>query len=221
MAEELNEAAELVGQDDSIWVTTLVGRGKTFSVGWERPRARSVEELARYQAATAIARIEKPVVAGINGDAIGQGLELALAADFRIAVSTARFGMPQVRYGFIPWDGGTQRLARLVGRSHALMLLLTGAIVDATTALRMGLISRVVEQANFESVVERVAGDIAAAAPLAARYAKEAVTKGRDMTMNQALRLEADLSILLQSTRDRSEGIRSFLLRRSPRFDGR
>lgn len=221
MAEELARAAEAVSQDDSIRVVTVTGRGQTFSLGWERLRLRSTEELPRYQAATAIARIEKPVVAAINGDAIGQGLELALAADIRIAAATAHFGMPQAQYGAVPWDGGTQRLPRLVGSAHALELLLTGAIVDAAEAFRMGLVSRTVSPEDLHEVVEDVAARIAAAAPLSTRYAKEAVLKGMDMTLAQALRLEADLNILLHSTRDRTEGIRSFLERRRPRFRGR
>ena len=221
MADELSQVAELVNQDDSIRVLAVAGRGDTFSTGWERLRVRSAEELAGYQAANAVALIEKPVVAAINGDAIGQGLELALAADIRIATATARFAMPQLRYGVVPWDGGTQRLPRLVGRAHALALLLTGAVVDAAEAFRMGLISRAVEPKEFQAVVDDVVGQIAAAAPVALRYAKETVTKGMDMTLDQALHLEADLNILLHSTRDRSEGLRSFLERRPPRFRGR
>ena len=221
MAEELTQVAELINQDGSIRVVTLMGRGQVFSSGWERLRTDSARELALYQAAATIARIEKPVVAAVNGDAIGPGLELALAADMRIATTTAHFGMPQARYGVVPWDGGTQRLPRVVGRAHALSLLLTGAIVDAPEALRIGLINRAVEPDEFQEVVDDVVSQIAAAAPVAARYAKETVMKGMDITLGQALRLEADLNILLHTTRDRSEGIRSFLERRSPRFRGR
>ena len=221
MAEELAQAAELVNQDESVRVATLSGKGQTFSYGWERLRARSRGELGTYQAAAAIAAIQIPVIAAINGDASGQGLELALAADIRIAVTTARMGMPQVHYGVLPWDGGTQRLPRLVGRTHALELLLTGNHVDAAQAFRMGLLSQVVEPQELPTVVEHVAGQIAALAPVAARYAKESVAKGMDMTLHQALRLEADLNILLHGTGDRSEGIRSFLERRPPRFRGK
>ncbi|MEE8442702.1 MAG: enoyl-CoA hydratase/isomerase family protein [Dehalococcoidia bacterium] len=221
MAEELAWTADTVNQDESIRVVTVTGTGRTFSSGWERLRVRSAEELVRYEAAKAIARIEKPVVAAINGDAIGQGLELALAADIRIAIDTAHFGMPQVSFGALPWDGGTQRLPRLIGRAHALELLLTGEVVDAVEAFRIGLVSRTVSPKEFHKVVEDTATQIASAAPVAARYAKETVLKGMDMTMDQALRLEADLNILLHSTHDRAEGIRSFLERRTPRFRGR
>lgn len=220
MVEELAQAVQLINQDDSIRVVTLMGKGQCFSSGWERIRFGSAEELARHQAAAAIARIQKPVVAAINGDAIGQGLELALAADIRIAAATAHFGMPQVRFGVMPWDGGTQRLPRLVGRAYALSLLLTGAVIDASEALRIGLVHQVVDPQELESATDAAATQIASAAPVAERYAKETVMKGMDMTLEQGLRLEADLNILLHSTGDRAEGIHSFLERRPPRFKG-
>ncbi|MFH1141527.1 MAG: enoyl-CoA hydratase/isomerase family protein [Chloroflexota bacterium] len=220
LAEELAQAAELINQDDSIRVVTLTGKGRSFSSGWERIRFGSAEELARHRAAGAIARIQKPVVAAINGDAIGQGLELALAADIRIAAATAHFGMPQVRFGVMPWDGGTQCLPRLVGRSHALALLLTGAVIDSSEALRIGLVHQMVEPQELEVATDVVVEQIASAAPVAERYAKETVMKGMDMTLEQGLHLEADLNILLHGTGDRAEGIRSFSERRPPRFRG-
>ena len=220
MVEELAQTAEIINQDDSIRVVTLIGKGQSFSSGWERIHFGSAEELARRRAAGAIARIQKPVVAAINGDAIGQGLELALAADIRIAAATAHFGMPQVRFGVMPWDGGTQRLPRLVGRAHALSLLLTGAVIDTREALRIGLVQQVVEPQELDAATDAAAEQIASAAPVAERYAKETVMKGMDMTLEQGLHLEADLNILLHSTGDRAEGIRSFLERRPPRFQG-
>lgn len=220
MVEELSQLAEQINQDDAIRVVTLTGRGSTFSSGWERLRVGSAQELARYQAARLIAGIQKPVLAAINGDAIGQGLELALAADLRIAVSTARLGLPQVRLGVMPWDGGTQLLPRIVGTPHALMLLFTGAMLDAAEAHRIGLVNRLAEPEHFEETVGQIVDQIASAAPLASRYAKEAIKKGMDGTVEQGLRMEADLNILLHTTSDRAEGIRSFLERRPPSFRG-
>ena len=133
----------------------------------------------------------------------------------------ARFGLPHVGCGLIPWDGGTQRLTRLVGPGWATELLLTGELIDAQEAWRIGLINRLVERENFQTVVEDWAAQIAQAAPIAARYAKEAVVKGMDISLDQGMRLEADLSILLHTTWDRAEGIRSFLERRPPRFRGK
>lgn len=221
MALDLAEVADSVNRDDSIRVVVLLGRGRAFSSGWESIRVRSYQDLSTHQAAASIARIERPVVAAINGDAVGQGLEIALAADLRIAVLDARFGLPHVGHGVIPWDGGTQRLARLVGPGRATELLLTGELIDAPEAWRIGLINRLVERETLQAVVESVAAQIAQAAPIAARYAKEAVVKGMDISLDQGMRLEADLSILLHTTRDRAEGIRSFLERRSPRFRGK
>ena len=220
MALELAELAEAANRDDAIRVVVLSGRGRTFSSGWEAVRVRTSDQQS-LGAAAAIARIEKPVVAAINGDAVGQGLELALAADLRIAARGARLGMPHLSRGAIPWDGGTQRLPRLIGRAKALALLLTGEIIDAEEARRIGLVSQTVEPDELKAVVDRVADQIAQAAPIAARYAKEAVAKATDIPLADGMRLEADLSIILHSTRDRAEGIRSFLERRRPRFRGR
>lgn len=220
MALELAELAESVNQENAIRVVVLSGRGGAFSSGWEAVRVRTSGQQG-LQAAAAIARIEKPVIAAINGDAVGQGLELALAADLRIAARGAHLGMPHLSSGAIPWDGGTQRLPRLIGRAKALEMLLTGEVIDAEEALRIGLVSQAVEPKDLKAVVDRVADQIAQAAPIAARYAKEAVARATDIPLDDGMRLEADLSILLHSTRDRAEGIRSFLERRQPRFRGR
>ena len=221
MALELAELAEAANRDDAVRVVVLSGRGSAFSSGWEAVRVRSSDQLQSLRAAASIARIEKPVIAAINGDAVGQGLELALAADLRIAARGARFGLPHLSKGAMPWDGGTQRLPRIVGRAKALELLLTGEIIDAEEARRIGLVSQTVEPEELKALVDRVATQIAGAAPIAARYAKEAVTAGTDIPLADGMRLEADLSILLHATRDRAEGIRSFFERRPPRFRGR
>ena len=221
MALELAELAEAANRDDAIRVVVLSGRGSAFSSGWEAVRVRPSDQLQSLRAAAAIARIEKPVIAAINGDAVGQGLELALAADLRIAAKGARFGLPHLSKGAMPWDSGTQRLPRIVGRAKALELLLTGEIIDAEEARRIGLVSQTVEPEELKALADLVAAQIAGAAPIAARYAKEAVTAGTDIPLADGMRLEADLSILLHTTRDRAEGIRSFFERRQPRFRGR
>ncbi|MBI4198451.1 MAG: enoyl-CoA hydratase/isomerase family protein [Chloroflexi bacterium] len=220
MAEELALACAAINQDDAIRCVMLSGSGDVFSAGWETPPVTPAAGLSRYQAAIAIASLHAPVVAAINGDAIGQGLELALAADLRIAASTAHFAMPQVGHGLLPWDGGTQRLARIVGRAYALELLLTGETVDAATALRMGLVNRLAPPQELRQAVDAVVGQVIAAAPIAIRYAKEAVRDGAELALAQGLRLEADLTILLQGTKDRAEGIRSFMERRPAVFGG-
>jgi enoyl-CoA hydratase/carnithine racemase len=169
---------------------------------------------------TPVASLAIPVIAAINGDALGQGLELALACDIRIAVGSARFGFPQIASGSMPRDGGTQRLPRLIGRGKAMEMLLTGQSVDAAEAYRIGLVSKVVRQEELMPAAMDIAQSLASRAPLAVRYGKEAVLKGMDLTLEQGLRLEADLYFLLQTTRDRAEGIKAFLEKRSPKFKG-
>lgn len=219
MALELANLAEWVNQEDAIRVVVLCGKGMTFSVGWETLRT-GVPVEQRPRAAAAVARIEKPVLAAINGDAVGQGLELALAADIRIAVVGAQLGMPQLNKGTMPWDGGTQRLPRIIGRAKSLEMLLTGEIIDAEEAKRIGLVSYAVGIDEFSSLVDKVADQLARAGPIAARYTKEAIARANDGTLADGMRIEADLSILLHTTMDRTEGIQSFLERRPPRFRG-
>jgi enoyl-CoA hydratase/carnithine racemase len=164
--------------------------------------------------------MEKPVIAAINGDAIGDGLELALSCDIRIAADTARFGLTQLESGAIPSDGGTQRLPRLIGKGKALELILTAETINATEALDIGLVSKLVPASELATEAETLVQGIATKAPISLRYVKEAVNKGMDMTMDQGLRLEADLYLLLHTTADRTEGITAFLEKRTPEFKG-
>jgi enoyl-CoA hydratase/carnithine racemase len=167
-----------------------------------------------------LAEMESPVLAGIAGDAIGLGLELALACDVRIASERARFGLPQVGAGVMPWEGGTQRLVRTVGRSKALEMILTGEPIDAREANRIGLVSRLVPDDEVVTTVMKMAQDMVSKSPISMEYCKEAINKGMDLTLAQGLRLEADLYFLMQSTRDREEGIKAFKEKRKPEFKG-
>ena len=216
LARELEEVCCQINQDDDIYVVTVTGAGdKAFCSGSE------VEpEEQRYRPAGAIASIDRPVIAAINGDALGQGLELALSCDIRLASDKARFGLPQVAQGHIPMDGGTQRLSRIVGKGKAMELLLTAETISAEEALEIGLVSKVVPPEKLAGELEELAKNIAARGPIALRYIKEAVNKGLDMTMEQGLRLEADLYFLLHTTTDRTEGIKAFLAKKPPRFKG-
>ncbi|MGH9416721.1 MAG: enoyl-CoA hydratase/isomerase family protein [Terriglobales bacterium] len=168
-----------------------------------------------------IARFPRPVIAAINGFALGGGLELALACTFRLAAENAKLGQPEVKLGLIPGYGGTQRLARLVGEAAALELILTGEPIYAAEALRLGLVNHVVPAAGLLAAAEDLARKIAANAPLAVEFCLEAVRHGQDMNLEQGLALEASLFALSCATEDMKEGTRAFLEKRAPQFHGR
>ena len=218
LAQELETICSQIDQDDDIYVIIVTGAGnKAFCGGGELASLES----SSYGAATAIAGLSQPVIAVINGHALGQGLELALSCDIRLASEKAKFNLPQVAKGLIPRDGGTQRLSRIVGKGKALELILTADVIDAEEALAIGLVNRVMAQGELAAGAEAMAKTIAAKGPIALRYAKEAINKGLDLTLEQGLRLEADLYFLLHTTDDRTEGIRAFLEKRPPQFKGR
>ncbi len=217
---ELRSACERLRQDDAVWVVVLTGQGKGFFEGADLSPGAAQATLPTGKMASAIADIEKPVIAAIDGDATNQGLELALACDIRVASDRARFALTQVEAGLTPRDGGTQRLPRLIGRARALEMILTSRLVDAAEARQIGLVSEVVAPSHVLPRAQEIASAIAKHGPIASRYLKEAVLQGLDMTLSQGLRLEADLSFLLQGTADRAEGIDSFLERREPDYRG-
>ena len=177
----------------------------------------SLRESADDDPIAALAALRIPVVAWVDGDCHDEALELALAADIRVAGESATFRIGHVREGLLPSHGGTQRLARAVGRGQALRLLLTGQTLDADEALRVGLAHDVGDLEDAEAL----AASIADAGPLAAQYVKEAIASSADLPLREGMRLEADLSILLHSTADRAEGLRAFAGKRKPRFEGR
>jgi enoyl-CoA hydratase/carnithine racemase len=210
LAQELTEACNRIMEEDDIYVVIITGAGRAFCKGGEN-----------LNPAAIIAAVEQPVIAAINGDALGPGLEIALSCDIRITSDKAHFALPQVAGGVIPMDGGTQRLPRIVGRGRALEMLMTAATLTAKEALEMGLVSRVVPADVLAAETQKLAETIAAKGPLALRYLKEAILKGMDMTLEQGLRLEADLYFLLHTTSDRTEGVKSYLEKRTPKYKGK
>jgi len=168
-----------------------------------------------------IEQMGKPVIAAINGYALGGGCELAMACTIRIAADTARLGQPEINLGIIPGYAGTQRLARLVGRGRALELLLTGDQIPAQEAHRLGLVNRVVPAAELMGETRKLAATLAAKAPIAVRYILEAVHKGLEMPFPQAQNYEATLFGLVASTEDMREGTKAFLEKRKAEFKGK
>jgi enoyl-CoA hydratase len=228
LVDELSDVCSTITSDDEIRVVILTGAGGgPFSLGTAMELSGGVLSVDRESSVgflsvpELIAKLDQPVIAAINGDAIGHGLELALACDIRIAAETSRFGLPHIKTGLIPRDGGTQRLPRLVGRGKALEMILTGEMIEAKEAYRIGLVNKIVPPGELTTVAMDMAKEMASKGPIALRYTKEAIYKGMDVTLEQGLRLEADLYLLLHTTRDRTEGINAFREKKTPKFEGR
>jgi enoyl-CoA hydratase len=168
-----------------------------------------------------IENLGKPVIAAVNGFALGGGCETAMACTIRIAAENAKFGQPEVKLGVIPGGGGTQRLPRLVGRGRALQLILTGEIISAQEAYRIGLVNEVVPAPELITRAEAILKQIFANAPLAVSYSLEAVSNGLETSQGEGLSLEASLFGLCAGTEDKKEGTQAFLQKRAPQFQGR
>ncbi|HEV8615204.1 MAG TPA: enoyl-CoA hydratase-related protein [Methylomirabilota bacterium] len=229
MRRELLRCFESLATDETVRVVVVTGAGaRAFSAGADirefvAPQVPTVfrEHRRRIDFRAVMDRCPQVIIAAIGGYAFGGGLELALACDIRIAAADARLGLTEVDLAIIPGGGGTQRLPRLVGRSKALEMILSAARIEATEALRIGLVERVVPAGEALKAGQELARVLAAKAPLALRYAKEAVVKGLDLPLADGIRLESDLATLLRTTEDRVEGAKAFLERRPPRWTGR
>jgi enoyl-CoA hydratase/carnithine racemase len=224
MAQDLAEVCRKIDQDKDIHVVILTGTGGVFCRGGNEKELLNPGEKEQFSSlfspSKSIDQIDCPTIAALNGDTLGMGLELALACDLRVTADTAKLGLPQITEGYIPGDGGTQRLSRIVGRTYALEMILSGETIGSQEALEIGLVNRIVSSGSLASEVENLAKTIASKAPIAARYAKLAVNQGLDLTLDQGLRFEADLYFLLHTTSDRTEGIQSFLNKRAPHYKG-
>ena len=227
--DELRQVILDVQQDESIRCAVITGGGdKAFVAGADiNEIARESPEGARQRALRAqhlfdlIESLGKPVIAAVNGFALGGGCELAMACTLRIAADTARFGLPEINLGLIPGFAGTQRLARLIGKTKTMELILTGDQISASDALAIGLVNRVVPAGDLMSTARELAAVLAAKPPIATRYAMEAVNKGLEMPFAEACRFEAALFGLVTATEDMREGTSAFLEKRAPQFKGR
>jgi enoyl-CoA hydratase/carnithine racemase len=168
-----------------------------------------------------IENLGKPVIAAVNGFALGGGCETAMACTVRLAVETARFGQPEVTLGLVPGGGGTQRLPRLVGKGRALQLILSGEMISAQEAFRIGLVNEIVPAAELIARAEAILKKIAANAPIAVKFALEATNKGMEASQSEGLLLEASYFGLCAATEDKKEGTSAFLEKRVPQFHGR
>ncbi|MFA5401079.1 MAG: enoyl-CoA hydratase-related protein [Dehalococcoidia bacterium] len=217
LAARLAVICDELNYDTEIRAAVITGSGPAFCGDAESTRG----EQPAFSLSAPVASLNCPVIAAINGDAIGIGLELALACDIRIAAETAHFSLPGIQHGLIPSDGATQRLPRLVGRAKAVEMMLTGEVISADEALRIGLVSRVVPAKDVLNVALEMGREMAGKASWALRYCKEAVYKGLDRTLAQGLQLEGDLYFLLHTTEDRIEGVNAFREKRKPEFKGK
>jgi enoyl-CoA hydratase len=221
---EIAAAVATFAVDDSVRVLIIAGSDSVFAAGAD------IKAMAGATPATLMAmpdtwdglrRFPKPVIAAVNGWALGGGCELAMHADIIIAGESARFGQPEIKVGIMPGAGGTQRLTRAVGKFKAMKLLLTGEPVSAREAEAMGLVSEVVPDAEVMPRALAMAADIAKLPPLAARKIKELVLAGADMPLDHALKMERQAFQLLFATEDQKEGMAAFIDKRKPAFKGR
>ena len=227
--DEIRQAILDVQRDETIRCVILTGAGdKAFVAGADiHEIARDTPEGARQRALGGqrvfdlIEQLGKPVVAAVNGFALGGGCELAMACTLRIAADSARFGQPEINLGLIPGFAGTQRLARLVGKTKAMELVLTGNPITASEALAIGLVNRVVPAAELMKEAHALAAALAAKPPIAMRYAIEAITRGLEMPFTEACRFEAALFGMVSATEDMKEGTTAFLEKRKAEFKGR
>jgi len=227
--EDLRAAFEEARDDAEVRGVILTGAGdKAFIAGADISElagltAVEAEESSSYgqNVLNLIENLGKPVIAAVNGFALGGGCETAMACTIRIASENAKFGQPEVKLGVIPGGGGTQRLPRLVGKGRALQLILSGEMITAQEAYRIGLVNEVVPTADLISRAETILNQIFSNAPLAVKYSLEAVNQGLETSQSEGLSLEASLFGLCAGTDDKREGTQAFLEKRKPQFQGR
>jgi enoyl-CoA hydratase len=229
LVEEFDKAFDLVEQDDEIRALIITGAGeKAFMAGADINELNDRDFVLgrqqtrrRQQVFNRIVEMNIPVIAAVNGFALGAGLELAIACTLRVACQEARFGAPEVNLGIIPGDGGTQRLPRLIGFGRAMEMVLTGDFVDAGQAYSIGLVNKVVDREELMEAAKKLASKIASKAPLAIQCAKEALNRSMEVGLYEGLAHESYLHAYTCATQDKKEGVAAFLEKRKPGFQGK
>jgi enoyl-CoA hydratase len=226
---EIMQALEDIKNDETVHVVVLTGAGeKAFSAGADIKAMKGMNALKARELSLmgeklccSLENLEKPVIAAINGYALGGGLEVAMACDFRIASENARMGQTEINIGLIPGWGGTQRLTRLVGKTKAKELIFTGRMIDAKTAEQLGILNMVVPADKFKETVRQFAAELAQKAPVALKVAKALINKGADASLDAALAMEREGFGVVASTEDLQEGVSAFTEKRKPTFKGK
>jgi enoyl-CoA hydratase len=226
---EILQALEDIEKDENTRVVILTGAGdKAFSAGADIKTMQGMNALKARELSTmggklcyALENLEKPIIAAINGYALGGGLEIAMACDIRIATENARMGQTEINIGLIPGWGGTQRLTRLIGKTKAKELVFTGKMIDAKTAEQLGLINMAVPADKFKETVRQFATELAQKAPVAIKVIKALINKGEDASLDSALALEREGIGIVGSTEDLQEGVKAFTEKRKPAFQGK
>jgi len=227
--DEALDAATKADADETIRVVIFTGAGdKAFISGadiGELQERNTLTELGersgrRRVLANLLDTMAKPTIAAINGFAIGGGLEVAMACTLRIAADTAKFGLPEINLGIMPGNGGTQRLPRLVGKGRAMEMILTGGLIDATEAYRIGLVNQVVPLAELIDHTKQLAGKLASKSPLALKIAKDVINTGLDLSLAEGIQYEQKNFAILCGSEDKGEGVAAFLEKRKPAFRG-
>lgn len=229
LLEELSQVVTDIENDREILAVILTGAGeKSFVAGADITEmqgksaieARNLSNLGN-QLLLRIENLRTPVIAAINGFALGGGCELSMACDLRIASTRAKLGLPETGLGIMPGYGGTQRLARLVGKGIAKEMIFTGEMISAQRAYEIGLVNRVAEPEELMNEAKKLAAAIAAKSPLGVQFSKKAVNEGMNLDLDRALRLESEIFGTLFTTEDQSEGMSAFLEKRQPTFKGK
>lgn len=228
MIDEIREALRLIDKDEQIRVLIITGAGKAFQAGADIAELSVMKpmELLRWNEGivrinAALEKLRQPVIAAINGAAMGGGMELALSCTLRVMAEPAKMALPEVKLGIIPGTGGTQRLPRLIGKGQAAELILTGKILDAAEAYRIGLVNTVVPDGETVKAAEELARAIMANAPIAVELAKDAFEVGKDLPLEQAVQYSQKNCATCFSTEDMKEGMAAFLEKRRPEFKGK